>query len=480
MFRAETSGGAPKPFAQALWAGTLPRKNRLLVRGGFSLLAALADFLAILASGVLARLVYVAAGVAAGSHIRLGLLVSVLFTFMSAMRDEYAITKYLTFEHQVRRSVLPWFMAVVGALVISLSAKPLAGSTTLALMTFFLGGFCTLNLTRLCVTYGIRARARSGRLAVRRIFLLGYEEELHAFTKGHEPWLFGIHVIAASVLRGPVSLQEDLALALASARILEPDDVFILVPWSEKKVIDAAIQALLRIPASIHLGSERVLDRFTDVRVSKIGRVSSLNLVRDPLSPSEVIAKRLLDILLATFALILLAPLFVIVAIAIKLDSPAPIVFRQRRYGFNQQPFRMFKLRSMHTLEDDSKLTPVCPNDVRVTVFGNFMRRHNIDELPQLLNVLRGEMSLVGPRPHALAIDQKFEQRIALYARRHNVKPGITGWAQINGFRGAMNEERMRARVEHDLYYIDHWSMWLDIEILWLTLTSKKAYTNAL
>lgn len=108
------------------------------------------------------------------------------------------------------------------------------------------------------------------------------------------------------------------------------------------------------------------------------------------------------------------------------------------------------------------------------------MRRHNIDELPQLLNVLRGEMSLVGPRPHALAIDQKFEQRIALYARRHNVKPGITGWAQINGFRGAMNEERMRARVEHDLYYIDHWSMWLDIEILWLTLTSKKAYTNAL
>jgi exopolysaccharide biosynthesis polyprenyl glycosylphosphotransferase len=427
MFRAETSGGVSKPLVRAKWPAPLQRKSTLLVRGGFSFLAALADFVAILASGLLARLVYEAAGVAASSHIRLGLLVAVLFTFMSAMRDEYAITKYLSFENQVRRSVLPWCMAVVGALVISLSAKPLAGSTALALATFFLGGFFTLNLGRLCITYAIRARARLGRLAVRRIFLLGYEEELNAFTKGHEPWLYGIHVIAASVLRGTGSLEEDLALALASARILEPDDVFVLVPWSDKRVIDAAIQALLRIPASIHLGSERVLDRFSDARVSKFGGVSSLNLVRDPLSPSEVIAKRLFDIFFASFCLLLLAPLLAIVAVAIKLDSPGPIIFRQRRYGFNQQPFRMFKFRSMHTLEDDSKLTPVSDNDARVTRFGNFMRRHNIDELPQLFNVLRGEMSLVGPRPHALAIDQKFEHRIALYARRHNMKPGITG-----------------------------------------------------
>jgi Undecaprenyl-phosphate glucose phosphotransferase len=480
MFRAETTGGASKPHAQTKWAA-VPRKNAVLVRGGFSLLAALAEFLAILAGGVLANLLYPPVGVAAiaGTHIRLGLLVAVLFTCMSAMRNEYAITKYLTFEDQVKRSLPPWGMTVVGTLVITLTARPLSAPLALALATYFVGGFCTLNLARLCITYGIRAQARLGRLAVRRVFLLGYEEELDAFTKGHEPWLFGIHVIAASVLRGAVSLEEDLALALASARILEPDDVFILVPWSHKRVIDAAIQALLRIPASIHLGSERVLDRFSDAQVSKIGRIPSLNLVRDPLSPSEVIAKRLFDIVLTSLGLILLAPLFIVVAIAIKLDSPGPIIFRQRRYGFNQQPFRMFKFRSMHTLEDDARLTPVCRNDIRVTRFGNFMRRHNIDELPQLFNVLRGEMSLVGPRPHALVMDQKFERRIALYARRHNVKPGITGWAQVNGFRGGMDDERMRARVEHDLYYIDHWSMWLDIKILWLTLASKKAYTNA-
>ena len=480
MFRADTAADLSRSFARARWATALPRKNRGLFRGGFSVVAVLADLLAILSIGVLANVTYAhAADVAADTHIRLGLLVAVLFTFMSAIRNEYAIGKYLTFENQVGRSVLPWCMTILGTLVITLSARPLVGSLALAFVTYFVGGFCALNLARLGITNGIRSHARMGRLAVRHIFLVGYELELEAFAKSHEPWLFGIHVTAASVLRGPESLKEDLALALASARVLEPEDVFILVPWSHQTVIDAAIQAFLHIPTSIHLGSERVLDRFSDARVSKIGRMSGLHLVRDPLSSSEVIAKRVFDIVFASLGLVLLAPLLIFVSIAIKLDSPGPVIFQQRRYGFNQQPFRMLKFRSMHTLEDDAKLTLVRRNDPRVTRVGNLIRCVNIDELPQLINVLRGEMSLVGPRPHALVMDQLFEQRIALYARRHNVKPGITGWAQINGFRGGMEEERMRARVQHDLYYIDHWSIWFDIKILWLTLTSKQAYTNA-
>jgi Undecaprenyl-phosphate glucose phosphotransferase len=481
MFRAETAADLSRSFARARWATALPRKNRDLFRGCFALAAILADFLAILSVGVLANVTYArAANVAADTHIRLGLLVAVLFTFMSAIRNEYAIGKYLVFENQVGRSVLPWCMTILGTLVITLSARPLVGSLALAFATYFLGGFCALNLARLGITNGMRSHARMGRLAVRHIFLVGYEAELEAFAKSHEPWLFGIHVAAASVLRGPESLNEDLALALASARVLEPEDVFILVPWSHQTVIDAAIQAFLRLPTSIHLGSERVLDRFSDARVSKIGLMSGLHLVRDPLSSLEVIAKRLFDIVFASLGLVLLAPLLICVSIAIKLDSPGPVIFRQRRYGFNQQPFRMLKFRSMHTLEDDSKLTLVRQNDPRVTRVGSFIRCVNIDELPQLVNVLRGEMSLVGPRPHALIMDQIFEQRIALYARRHNVKPGITGWAQVNGYRGGMEEERMRVRVQHDLHYIDHWSIWFDIKILWLTLTSKQAYTNAL
>ncbi len=132
-------------------------------------------------------------------------------------------------------------------------------------------------------------------------------------------------------------------------------------------------------------------------------------------------------------------------------------------------------------MEDGRVVTQVSRDDARVTRVGRFIRRTNIDELPQLLNVLRGDMSLVGPRPHALAHDQMFNNKIANYARRHNVKPGITGWAQINGYRGETNtREKMAARVEHDLQYIDKWSMWLDLRICFLTLFSRKSYNNAL
>jgi putative colanic acid biosynthesis UDP-glucose lipid carrier transferase len=281
------------------------------------------------------------------------------------------------------------------------------------------------------------------------------------------------------VLRGIDHLNEDLALASAYARILRPDDIFILVPWSQKETIDQCINAFMRIPASIHLGPEPVLDRFVNAQICKAGPIASLNLVHRPLSAAEVFVKRVFDITIASAALLILAPFFAAIAIAIKADSPGPVIFRQRRYGFNQQPFRIFKFRSMSTLEDDAALKQATENDARVTRIGKIMRRFNIDELPQLLNVVRGDMSLVGPRPHALAHDQQFERSIGLYARRHNVKPGITGWAQVNGFRGAITDEKIRHRIAHDLYYIDNWSLLFDMQILWLTVMSKKAYLNA-
>jgi exopolysaccharide biosynthesis polyprenyl glycosylphosphotransferase len=176
----------------------------------------------------------------------------------------------------------------------------------------------------------------------------------------------------------------------------------------------------------------------------------------------------------------MLAPVFIGVAVAIKLDSPGPVLFRQRRYGFNQEPFRILKFRSMRALEDDARLRQAQRGDPRITRVGRWLRRSNIDELPQLLNVLKGDMSLVGPRPHALAHDQAFERDIARYARRHNVRPGITGWAQVNGWRGETDTpEKVRGRIEHDLYYIDHWSLLLDLTILLRTVFSAKAYRNA-
>jgi lipopolysaccharide/colanic/teichoic acid biosynthesis glycosyltransferase len=167
------------------------------------------------------------------------------------------------------------------------------------------------------------------------------------------------------------------------------------------------------------------------------------------------------------------------VAIAIKLDSPGPVLFRQTRHGYNNETIKVFKFRSM-TKADDGEFVQAARNDSRVTRVGAILRRTNIDELPQLINVLRGEMSIVGPRPHATVHNKMFEGKISVFSRRHVVKPGITGWAQVNGLRGATETfEKMQRRVEHDLYYIDNWSFWLDLRIIVMTLFSKTAYTNA-
>jgi putative colanic acid biosynthesis UDP-glucose lipid carrier transferase len=181
--------------------------------------------------------------------------------------------------------------------------------------------------------------------------------------------------------------------------------------------------------------------------------------------------KRTLDLIAAATSLLLLSPLFLLVAIAIKLDTPGPVFFRQRRLGQNSSVFWIYKFRSMTVAEDGPVILQATKNDERVTRVGRIIRATSIDELPQLINVLIGQMSLVGPRPHALAHDHEFDQSFDLFSRRRRVKPGMTGWAQVNGFRGETKTlEDVRGRMELDLYYIDHWSIWLDIEIMVRTL----------
>jgi exopolysaccharide biosynthesis polyprenyl glycosylphosphotransferase len=252
------------------------------------------------------------------------------------------------------------------------------------------------------------------------------------------------------------------------------------MPWHATELIDRCADSLLKLPAEIHLGPEHILDRFEELQLSKSGPIASLQLRRVPLSSLELLEKRAFDLLFASLGLLLLTPLLATVAILIKLDSPGPVFFLQRRFGFNQEPFQIIKFRSMRTLEDGPGIRQARKNDPRVTRIGTWLRRWNIDEIPQLFNVIKGEMSLVGPRPHALAHDREYGERISVYARRHNVKPGITGWAQIHGLRGETDtDEKMRQRVEHDLFYIDHWSVGLDLQILFRTVFSAASYRNA-
>ncbi|MEM8976246.1 MAG: exopolysaccharide biosynthesis polyprenyl glycosylphosphotransferase [Pseudomonadota bacterium] len=204
-----------------------------------------------------------------------------------------------------------------------------------------------------------------------------------------------------------------------------------------------------------------------------IGNIRADIVAPVPASENNIVLKRLLDVSVAIAALIALSPVMLLAAIAIKLDSRGPVFFRQRRYGRNDDIFRIFKFRSMTVTEDGASIEQAKRNDARVTRVGRFIRATSIDELPQLINVLFGQMSIVGPRPHALAHDRQFEQQLDLFSRRRRVLPGITGWAQVNGYRGETKTlSDIRKRMELDLYYVDKWSIWLDVEIMVRTVVT--------
>jgi Undecaprenyl-phosphate glucose phosphotransferase len=203
---------------------------------------------------------------------------------------------------------------------------------------------------------------------------------------------------------------------------------------------------------------------------SRLGSLSLLQVKPRPIRDWGYVMKLALDYLLGALSLVLFAPLMLAVAAAIKLDSPGPVLFKQRRHGYNHRLIHVYKFRTMRLSEDGAVVPQARRNDERVTRVGKLLRRTSIDELPQLFNVLKGEMSLVGPRPHAVAHNQLYCERLDRYANRHCVKPGMTGWAQIHGFRGPTEDpEKMRKRVQMDLYYIENWSISLDLKIIALT-----------
>lgn len=465
---------------QTIWM----RPNTLTVRVLYATLTLFCDFAAIMVSAAVAGWLYhqiaYDRSTAFAEYLQYGYVIAFLVIFPTALRGEYSIKNYLQFRGHLKRVALYWTMAFVTALALAFLTKTTADFSRGSAILFFVGGFAGLCGIRLVLVRIVQEQAAAGMAANRRVFIVGFEEDVRLFNQRYEPWTLGMDIVYSAILRSEDSMEDDLALAAAAARVLRPEDIFILTPWSNKQTIEACINSFLAVPASIYLGPDKLLDRFANMNVERFGEISSLNVVRKPLSLAEIVQKRVLDIVLSASALILLSPFFALVGLLIKLDSKGPVFFLQRRYGFNQEPFRIFKFRSMSSMDDGRIVTQAKRNDTRITRIGRFLRRSNIDELPQLINVLRGNMSLVGPRPHALAHDQMFERQIAQYARRHNVKPGITGWAQVNGLRGETDtKNKMLRRVEHDLYYIDHWSIWLDIRILFLTVFSRKAYRNA-
>ena len=192
------------------------------------------------------------------------------------------------------------------------------------------------------------------------------------------------------------------------------------------------------------------------------------------------VVKRFEDFVLSLFAIILTSPIMFIIAVAVKLTSLGPVIFKQKRYGLDGKEIKVYKFRSMTVCEDGADVPQAKRCDSRITPFGAFLRKTSLDELPQFINVLQGRMSVVGPRPHAVAHNEQYRKQIRSYMLRHKVKPGITGWAQVNGWRGETDMlAKMENRVKDDLFYIENWSLWFDIKIIWLTVWKGLVNRNA-
>jgi Undecaprenyl-phosphate glucose phosphotransferase len=418
-----------------------------------------------------------------GSDVHFSLEIALFYLFARILRGDYSYGTYITPHLPFGRIASAWLLAFLALLSTVFLLKVGSHYSRGTALSLFVIGPIVLAFQQRLLSEWLMAASRKGKLAARRVFVIGEAADIEDYRQASDVGRTGRAVVDTFVLgdgTDPALEAAQLAAAVARARQCDPNDVLITLPIGQTARIQAVVDAFKVLPASVQLGADLLLKRYPALRTLRNGDSASLELVRQPLTTFERLAKRGFDIVVASIALVLLSPVLAAVAFAIKWTSPGPVLFRQDRHAYNREKFRIFKFRTMQDGSDQGAFKQTVRNDPRVTPVGAFLRRTSIDELPQLLNVLIGDMSIVGPRPHAIAHDNIFEHRIDLYARRHNIKPGITGWAQVNGFRGETDtEEKMRGRIEHDLAYLDHWSLMLDIKIIIMTAMSLKAHTNA-
>jgi putative colanic acid biosysnthesis UDP-glucose lipid carrier transferase len=400
-----------------------------------------------------------------------GILVSVLFISLLKTRGMYRPTELLVVRHQIRSVCVAWtsVFLLLAATVFALKiGSEISRGTSMLFATF---GLIALIVHRTVLKDLLQKGIAGRRFSGRNIVLITDHSEVGDTNLTQTLSSLGFRVRENFIFpaQGTDLRHRERVVARVIERIRGSDVEEIVVGadpnrWSELRTLVADLRVLPFPVSFIPLGTASEIFR----RPSReLGSAIFVELQRGPLTSTEHAAKRCIDAVFAGLALAVFLPLLAIVAIAIKIDSPGPILFRQQRCGFNGRCFQIFKFRTMSVLEDGPSMIQAQLADKRVTRVGKWLRRTSIDELPQLLNVLNGNMCLVGPRPHALAHDNEFDKIVRNYAFRRRVKPGLTGWAQVNGCRGptptAASVER---RVEYDLWYIDNWSLWLDLKIL--------------
>jgi len=358
------------------------------------------------------------------------------------------------------------------------------------LFTWFFSSIILVCAERGLISLLLQRWSRTG-LIGQNVVIVGCSEQgtklLNLIRKGSEPWIHVLGFFEENGKRTPATLMGvpvlgDVDDLVAYSRENDVDDIYIALPWNAEERVQAIMNKLEVLPVNIFLSPDLVWFRFLGHDYRQNGGIAHMKLSEIPISGWKRFAKELEDRILGTILLLFSLPVMLVVGLAVKVTSAGPVFFRQTRHGFNNQLVEVWKFRTMYVDPDPDPSVPQAKlDDPRVTRVGRFLRRYSLDELPQLFNVLRGEMSLVGPRPHAVAHNEQYDKTIDQYLGRHRVKPGITGWAQVNGLRGETDTlDKMKDRLEHDLYYIRNWSLLFDLWIILKTpivlIKSKNAY----
>jgi Undecaprenyl-phosphate glucose phosphotransferase len=454
--------------------GLTPRSSRWrlpITYGAIASTALAVDLALILASATVAEAVYHKipdAFEGEYSHtIAAAIFVAILFVAAMRVQRLYGPTRLMVWEDQARSVLGAW----CGAFLILASGVFSWGvSHDLSrgdVLLFWAIGVVALLAHRAAWMFALPRALESGALRGRTIVSLTCEESVPPqFTENLTR--HGYHAVAHfDMPEAGTRADEIIERVISLCRTSAVQEIMLFVDPERMSNVRWVARRLRVLPLPVTLVPFGTLAQLFQRARYDIGDTVAIELQRAALSPTEQAIKRVMDIVLSLLGLIILSPILLAVAVAIRLDSPGPALFRQTRHGFNGRPFRIFKFRTMTVMENGDVVEQAKKSDKRVTRVGWWLRRYSVDELPQLLNVFFGDMSLVGPRPHASAHDRHFTSVIEKYAFRHHVKSGVTGWAQVHGARGETDTlDKMQRRVELDIWYINNWSIWLDISVM--------------
>lgn len=367
------------------------------------------------------------------------------------------------------RLLIGWSMVLLTLALLSFLSKTGSSFSRLWFLYWAGLGLCGLIGVRIALNRLLRWLHHCG-IGMHRITVLGPPETVEQVVNRiqHGSW-FGLQLVSMpnEINAGNLDTLPELLQRHDVA------EVWLTWPMRDEHLIRESVRQLSSNRVNVRWIPDIFAFKLVHSGMAELAGAPMLELSVRPLSPASHLLKTTVDKLLASAILLLTAPLLLTLAAIVKLSSPGPVIFRQLRHGWDGHPFEVWKFRSMYVHDPVQASPQTSRNDPRVTPFGAFIRRNSLDELPQFFNVLQGRMSIVGPRPHALSHNAQYQDLIPNYLQRHRVKPGITGWAQVNGLRGETDStEKMRKRVEYDLYYIQHWSLWLDLSIIAQTAAS--------